>query len=114
MRQAIVPARFFRTPCFACGATIRFPLCEADSNNFATYRGRRSGDYYRFEIGYETEVRLVALAKDREGDGGLERLPDELSCPTCGAFAGVPRSNLYGLSGDFAPVEGTVEIVIVE
>ena len=112
MRRSKVPALLFSTPCFACGGRISFPLFVADCYDLRTYRGRATGDFYQLEANYNFEAEL-RMARDREGDQGVELVPEELTCVHCGRPAGVPRDALRGLSGPEAPQETLFEAMIL-
>jgi len=113
MRRAQLPALLYQTPCFACGTTLTFPLFVASFYNFRTYRGRATGDFYQVEETARIEEKLAA-ARAREGGGGIELLPGELTCSNCGVNAGVSRDSLKGLSGAETAKETVVEGVLFD
>ena len=70
---------------------------------FATYRGVRTGTFYRLDLDrihygkLDLEHELIALAARREDSFPLERVPDEMTCPACGEPLRISETELLSV-----------------
>ena len=89
MELSRLPATEVLTVCPRCGADVAFPLFIASFYEFGTFRGLRTGDYYRLDsdlvrYGVLSQAEALAPAVAREGGPtALIEMPKRVRCDLC-------------------------------
>jgi hypothetical protein len=117
MRTSPAPAQVYETVCFGCRAKIEVPIFRGGgSYNFGTYRGPKTGAFYRvdrdriFRGKIDLQAELQKASSESEGGVALELVPDGMSCPRCGEPIGLSEVTLSSMP---PPAESFVEAVLL-
>lgn len=116
MNTTSVPASVYAVACLGCRDQLAVPVFHGGFYNFGTYRGQKTGAFYRVDLDrifyqkLDLPLELQRVATLREGGLPLEQVPDGMHCPRCREPLGLSESDLSRM---LPARESAVEAVVL-